>query len=253
MVEFRNVTLGYGGSSVVAGVSLSLEPGAFTAILGPNGSGKSTLLKSVFGLVPRVAGEILVDGTPLSALSSRSLAQRVAWLPQSRRVPDMTAGQLVLHGRFPWLDCPRRYRDGDRQAAREALELVGIPELWDAPLAKLSGGTRQKCYLAMALAQGTDTLLLDEPTGNLDIGHRLKLMAQCRDLAAGGKAVGAVLHDLPLALSWADRIVLVHGGGVLAQGTPGAVLASGALEQAFGVRIYEVSTPAGVQYVCGKE
>lgn len=253
MVEFRNVTLGYGGGAVVEGVSLTLRPGEVTTILGPNGSGKSTLLKSVLGLVPRVQGEILVEGQPLSRFSSTELARRVSWLPQSRRVPDMTAGQLVLHGRFPWLGYPRRYRDCDRTAARAALAHIGIEALWDTPLAQLSGGTRQKCYFAMALAQGTQTLLLDEPTANLDIGHRLKIMELCRALAAEGKAVALVLHDLDLALSWADRIVLVSGGGIAAQGTPRAVLDSGALEKAFGVRIYEVQTPIGVQYVCGKE
>ena len=253
MVELSNVTLGYGGPSVLRDVTLDFPAGAVTALIGPNGSGKSTLLKAIVGLTPRVEGEITVDGQDARPLSPAALAQHVAFLPQTRRVPEMTAGRLVLHGRFPWLRYPRRYRPQDFAAARSAMERIGVGDLWDAPMATLSGGTRQKVYLAMALAQDTETILLDEPTSFLDIGHQIKTLELCRDLAQSGKAVAVVLHDLPLAFQYADRIALISGGGLRALGTPTQLLEGSAIFGAFGVRMYQVQTPAGMQYVCGKE
>ncbi len=253
MLELKHLTAGYGGAPVLTDVSLDFPAGTVTAIIGPNGSGKSTLLKSVIGLIPKTAGDILVEGVPATSLSPTDLAQRVAYLPQDRRVPEMTAGRLVLHGRFPWLRYPRRYGPGDYDAARSAMAQTGVEPLWDAPLSTLSGGTRQKVYLAMALAQNTETVLLDEPTSFLDIGHQLQVMELCRALAKQGKAVAVVLHDLPLAFQYADRIALIHGGCLQALGTPEELLKSGAVEGAFGVRLFQVQTPVGLQIVCGKE
>ena len=224
MVKLKGISAGYGEKTVLRNISMDFPPGTVTAILGPNGCGKSTLLKTAAGLLPVTAGEITMD---------EPHARRIAYLPQSRSVPEMTAGRLVLHGRFPWLTWPRRYRAEDEAEARAAMERLGVAELSDTPLAELSGGTRQKCYLAMALAQGADTLLLDEPTSFLDIGHQLQLMALCRELAAEGKALAVVLHDLPLALD-----------------TPEAIFSSGLLDRIFGVRVLQIPTPAGMQYVC---
>lgn len=253
MVELRQLSAGYGRTKVVSEVDLSFAPGMVTAVLGPNGSGKSTLLKSVVGLVPRMGGDILVEGRDSRAFSPAELARTVAYLPQNRRLPEMTAGRLVLHGRFPWLGYPRRYRQADYDAARQAMEQVGAGALWDAPIATLSGGTRQKIYIAMALAQNTQTILLDEPTSFLDIGHQIQVMELCRNLAAGGKAVAVVLHDLPLALEYADRIALMADGRVRAFGTPEEVLETKLLDAVFGVRVCRVQTPLGMRYVCGKE
>lgn len=241
MVELKQISAGYGEKTVLQNISMDFLPGTVTAIVGPNGCGKSTLLKTAAGLLPVTAGEI-------DAEEPRS--RHIAYSPQSRAMPEMTAGRLVLHGRFPWLSWPRRYRAGDEAAARTAMERLGVAEFADTPLSKLSGGTRQKVYLAMALAQGADTLLLDEPTSFLDIGHQLQLMALCRELAAEGKALAVVLHDLPLALGYADLVAVMDAGRLLALDTPEAIFSSGLLDRVFGVRVLQVPTPAGMQYVC---
>lgn len=241
MVELNSVTAGYGETVILSDISLNFPAGTVTAILGPNGSGKSTLLKAAAGLLPIRSGE-------LTAQEPR--ARSIAWLPQSRAVPETTAGRLVLHGRFPWLSWPRRYRAEDEAMARAAMERLGVAKFAGTPLAELSGGTRQKIYLAMALAQGAQTLLLDEPTAYLDIGHQLKLLALCRELAAEGRAVAVVLHDLPLALGYADRVAVLEAGRLLALDTPEQIFASGLLDRVFGVRVLRLDTPAGMQYVC---
>lgn len=241
MLELRNVTAGYGEKLILHDISLDFPPGTVTAILGPNGSGKSTLLKAAAGLLPIASGAVVAE---------EPRARHVAYLPQSRRVPEMTVRQLVLQGRYPWLGWPRRYGEKDHELARRAMERLGVAGLADRPLAELSGGTRQKCYLAMTLAQDTEVLLLDEPTSFLDPAHQLRLMALCRSVAAGGKAVAVVLHDLPLALRFADRVAVMDAGRLLMVDSPAGLLKSGLLEKTFAVKILGVDTPEGRRYVC---
>ena len=241
MLNLQHISAGYGEKTILHDISLDFPAGTVTAILGPNGCGKSTLLRAAAGLLPVSAGTVTVDGP---------VARAIAYLPQSRPVPDMTAQQLVLHGRFPWLSWPRRYRERDISIARAAMDRLGIGEFAQRPLGELSGGTRQKCFLAMALAQEAPTLLLDEPTSFLDVGHQLKLMALCRELASEGKAVALVLHDLPLALQWADRVAVMDQGRILAMGTPEEIWSSGILDRVFGVEVRRLEDDGGVQYVC---
>lgn len=241
MLELRNVTAGYGEKLILHDISLDFPPGTVTAILGPNGSGKSTLLKAAAGLLPIASGAVVAE---------EPRARHVAYLPQSRRVPEMTVRQLVLQGRYPWLGWPRRYGEKDHALARRAMERLEVAGLANRPLAELSGGTRQKCYLAMTLAQDTEVLLLDEPTSFLDPAHQLRLMALCRSVAAGGKAVAVVLHDLPLALRFADRVAVMDAGRLLMVDSPAGLLKSGLLEKTFAVKILGVDTPEGRRYVC---
>ena len=242
MLKLQHLSAGYGEKTVLHDISIILPPGSFTAILGVNGSGKSTLLKAAAGLIPLQGGEVLAD---------EPRARHIAYLPQTRRLPELTAGRLVLHGRFPWLGWPRNYRKEDYAAAKAAMELLGIAEFADTLLPQLSGGTRQKCYLAMALAQEASSILLDEPTSFLDPAHQLMLMELCRTLAAEGRAVAAVLHDLPLALRFADRVAVLDRGRLIALGTPGEIMSTDILQKTFGVQIFPVSTPLGIHYVCG--
>lgn len=248
MLELQGVSAGYRGVPVVGGVSLRFVPGRVLAVIGPNGCGKSTLLRTALGLQPRLGGRILLDGQDLDALSPRQIAQKAAFMAQSRGVPGITAGRLVLHGRFPYLSYPRHYRKRDHEAARRAMEWAGVSELAERPLKELSGGQRQRVYLAMALAQETETILMDEPTAFLDVRHQLEVMALARRLADGGKAVVMVLHDLCLALRWADRMALLYGGGLLDYGRPEALYERGRLEEAFGVSLGRVRTEQGMQY-----
>lgn len=244
-MELRAVTAGYGGADVVKGISLRFQPGEVTVLAGPNGCGKSTLLRAAARLLPLRGGQVLVDGVDTAGWSSRAFARQAALLPQSRPVPEITVEALVLHGRFPYLGYPRRYSREDREAARQAMERTGVAGLEGVPMAHLSGGQRQKVYLAMALAQDTPVLLLDEPTTFLDIAHQLELAETARTLAEEGKAVVMVLHDLNLALSCAHRVAVLEEGQLRRVGAPEEIYASGVLEKVFQVRAHSVETAKG--------
>ena len=251
MIQLRDLSAGYGGRDVVRGVTLDFPPGRVLALLGPNGCGKSTLLRAALGLLPRSGGQVLLDGAPLESLSPRRRALMAAYLPQSRPTPNITAYKMVLHGRFPHLSYPRRCREEDYEAADRALRWADAADVAPRPMGELSGGQRQKVYLAMALAQQAPTLLMDEPTTFLDVGHQLEVMAAARRLAQEGRAVVMAVHDLPLAMRGADDIALLDGGRLAAWGTAEEVYASGALDRAFGVTLRRVATQSGWQYYYG--
>ena len=248
MIELHHVSAGYGRTPVLTDVSAALEPGKLTSIIGVNGCGKSTLLKAILGILPVSGGQITIDGADLAGMSRTQVARRIAYLSQGKSTPDMTVEQLVLHGRFPHLRYPRRYTSLDRRIARKAMEQVGIAEFMHSPLAALSGGMRQNVYIAMALAQGTDYVLLDEPTTYLDIGHQLELMKILRQLADSGKGVAAVMHDLPLAFTFSDRIILMGDGAILYSGNPETLCDSPALEQIFGITLHRSADGRSFHY-----
>lgn len=236
MLEIRNLSAGYSGHPVLRDICLTIPAGKVTVIAGPNGCGKSTLLKVLAGILPS-SGDILLDQTDLNALPPRLRAQQLAFLPQSRSTPEITVRRLVLHGRFPYLHYPRQYRKEDFAAADAALEALEISHLADRMLSTLSGGQRQKVYIAMALAQDTPVVLLDEPTAFLDIAHQLQLMNLAKDLTARGKTVVLVLHDLTLALEHSDALVVLGSGCVVSSGTPEEVFRSGCVKDVFGVDV----------------
>ena len=248
MMELRQLRAGYGEHMVLEGIDLALRPGEVLALLGPNGSGKSTLIRAALGLLPLAGGQVLIDGADVAALSPRQRAQKAAYLPQTRPVPNITALRMVLHGRFPHLTYPRRFRQEDYAAAMAALEQADAACLARRPMPELSGGQRQRVYLAMALAQDAPTLFLDEPTAFLDVSHQLEVGRLAGQLARQGKAVVLVLHDLPLALSTADRLAVLKGGRLLAVDGPEALCADGILNSVFGIELGRVMTDRGWRY-----
>ena len=237
MIELQDLCAGYGKRQILHGISLSIHSGELLSVIGPNGSGKSTLLKAIVGILSPEAGEVRIDSMRANALSRTEVARKVAYLAQGKSTPDMTAEQMVLHGRFPYLHYPRRYGARDREIAAAAMEQTGILAFADRPMAALSGGMRQNAYIAMALAQDADYILLDEPTTYLDIAHQLELMKTLRRLADGGKGVAAVLHDLPLAFTFSDRVAVLADGGIAACDTPAALCKSGVVKEIFGVAL----------------
>ena len=241
MLKMTSAVAGYGRGPILNGASLTLYPGETVALIGANGCGKSTLLRALIGLVPLTAGEVTLGGAPLSSLKKADVARKVAFLAQGRDIPDMTVGELVLCGRFPHLSYPRHYRAEDRAAAAQAMRRVGIEALADRPLAALSGGMRQAAYIAMALAGETETILLDEPTTHLDPAHAAGTMRLLRELAGEGRAVLAVMHDLPLAFELADRILLLQGGRVTLSAPPAEAAASPAIAAALGITVFKIA------------
>lgn len=250
MLEVNHLSVGYPGRRVLEDVSLAVRPGRVLVLLGPNGCGKSTLLRTLPGLLPPLGGEILLDGKPLGDYSPRRAAQKIAYLPQSRAAPSITARRMVLHGRFPYLSYPRRYRREDHEAVDRALAAAGALDLADRPLPELSGGQRQKVYLALALAQETETILMDEPTTYLDVRHQLETLALLRRLAGEGRGAAVVLHDLCLALTAADDVAVLGEGRLLALGGPEEIFQSGILARVMGVRLDRVAGPEGWRYFC---
>ena len=240
MLEVKNVTAGYGKHTVLKNITAAFEKGKLTSIIGVNGSGKSTLLKVMLGILPMAGGAVEIDGRALSSLGRNEIARQIAYLAQGKSTPDMTVEQMVLHGRFPYLGYPRRYTGLDREIARAAMEKVGITDLAKKPLYSLSGGMRQNAYIAMALAQDTDYILLDEPAAYLDIAHQLALMRILRRLADSGKGIVTVMHDLPLSFDFSDRLAVIHNGTVFAQATPSEISESRIAEDIFGVNVKKV-------------
>ena len=246
MIELKGLHASYDGAEVLHGIDARFPKGQISVLCGPNGCGKSTTVKALLRLVPEARGEISIDGTELSRFSQKELAQRVAYVPQSRNVPDITVYRLVMHGRFPYLSYPRRYRKEDHAHVRAALASMKLEDLAQRKLESLSGGQRQKAYMAMALAQDTDVIVLDEPTNFLDIRNQYELLSNVRALTGMGKTVVMILHDFELILHCADHVVLLGEGRVRAAGSAREVLGSEALRETFGVTPCFYETPDGV-------
>ena len=237
MININGVSSGYGKSTVVKDIVYDIPKGALTSIIGPNGCGKSTFLKTIVGILPTFSGNITIDGESAADLKSADIARRIAYLAQERKAPDMTVEELVLHGRYPHLSFPMRYSQTDRCIAAAAMAKVGIQELSATSVSMLSGGMRQKAYIAMSLAQDTDYILLDEPTTFLDTAHRLEVMRTLRTLSSEGRGIACVMHDLPLAFAYSDRIAVMKAGEIILTGTPDEICASHVIEELFGIKV----------------
>ena len=244
-LDVRGLTVAYGSRVALRDVSLALPEGQLLGLVGPNGSGKTTLIRAVSGVVAPQDGGIRLDGSDALGLSAREMALRVAVVPQNPHLPPaFTALELVLMGRTPHLGLLQGEGQADLEAARRAMLATETWELADRRIGELSGGERQRVLVARALAQETPLLLLDEPTAHLDIGHQaatLRLMARlCR---SEGKAVLAAVHDLTLAGQFCHRLVMLHQGRVVAEGSPAEVLTPERLRQVYGASVHVLPHP----------
>lgn len=236
LLEVREALAGYGAREVLHGVSLSVSPGELVAVLGPNGAGKSTLIRACLGLLPLRGGEVKVAGRSVSAYGRRELATRVAWVPQSiDGVAGFTGLELVSMGRAPHLSWWGLLSARDVERARAAMEELGIAHLANRSATEMSGGERRLLYLARALVQQAELLLLDEPTAFLDVRHQVECLERVRAQTKRGLGALAVLHDVNLAASFADRAVLMKDGRVLRSGPASEVLASESLRELYGI------------------
>lgn len=247
MIEFRDLSFSYRGCGVLHHVNLVVPQGKITLLLGPNGSGKSTLLKIAAGILPADGG-VYLDGEDVRGMTPRARARRVSYMAQTRNTANIVARAMVLHGRFPYLSFPRRYSKSDREIADRSLAAADAADVADRAVPELSGGQRQKVYLAMTLAQDTGTVLMDEPLNFLDIRHQLALTELARRLAGSGKAVLLVMHDLRIAMQTADLVAVMDDGRIRAFGTPDEIYDSGVLDDVFRVTLLKTETEYGPRY-----
>lgn len=248
MLASERLSLSLSGRPVLRDITTSFTPGQITALLGPNGAGKSTLLACLAGLRKPDSGQVLLNGQPRAGLSRRELARRIGLLPQVADVHwDVDVATLVALGRYP-------HRRGwgetaaDRAAVARAMMATDVAQFADRPVSALSGGERARVLLARVLAGEPDWLLADEPLANLDPAHQHDALDCLRAVARTGTGVILVLHDLNHALRIADRVVLMAGGEIVAEGTPANVLTADRIRATYGVAV-ELATTAGGQPV----
>ena len=245
-LELRDAGIKVDERWLVRGASLSLRPGHLTALVGPNGSGKTTLLRLLGGLWRPTEGNALLDGNDLQTIRRREIARRVAFTPQDTHLSfAFTVRDVVTMGRHPHLGRFERESERDRRAVEAAIRRADVAHLNDRLITELSGGERQRVLIARSLATEADTILLDEPTANLDIAHALDVLDLCRKLVDEGKAVALAIHDLNLAARYATEIVLVNEGTVITAGPHEEVLSDSAIREVFGVQTERAVGPAG--------
>ncbi len=232
-----DVKLGYGERTIVEKLSITLPPGQFTVIVGANACGKSTLLRGLARLLAPASGAVYLDGRAIHQMATREVATVLGVLPQTPVAPDgITVADLVGRGRYPHQGWFRQWTATDDAAVASALQSTDTLDLAQRSVDELSGGQRQRVWIAMALAQRTDILLLDEPTTFLDINHQVEVLDLLTDLVrTQGRTVVAVLHDLNLACRYADHIVAMQGGRIVAEGAPAAVMTSAVVKTVFGI------------------
>ncbi|MFD5308662.1 ABC transporter ATP-binding protein [Streptomyces ardesiacus] len=242
----RGVSVGYGTRSVIDGLDVAIPPGVITTIIGPNGCGKSTLLRTLSRLLRPTGGTVVLDGEDIAALRTRDVAKKLGLLPQAPVAPEgLTVSDLVARGRHPHQSWLRQWSSDDADVVRRALAMTGVADLADRPVDSLSGGQRQRVWISMTLAQGTDLLLLDEPTTYLDLAHAVDVLDLVDDLHESGRTVVMVLHDLNLATRYSDNLVVMREGAVLVQGHPRDVITADLLHEAFGLRAKVIDDPVG--------
>jgi iron complex transport system ATP-binding protein len=245
MLKIEHLTVSYDGRRVLHDATLNVESGEVVALVGPNGAGKSTLLRAVSGVVPIQGGDVRINGSRLSMLSTMERARYLAVVPQARSLPPaFTVDETVMLGRTPHLGWLGRTGPRDRERVQYALEHTQMLPLAERYVGELSGGEQQRVLLARALAQDTPVLLLDEPTTHLDLQHRESLIRLIRELAAKKRlAVLMVLHDLNLAGLYADRVALLVAGQMQAVGSPTEVLTEAQLSRVYQMPVRVIPHP----------
>ncbi|WP_327238796.1 ABC transporter ATP-binding protein [Streptomyces sp. NBC_01317] len=241
----EGVRLAYDNRVVVDHLDVAIPPGRVTAIVGANACGKSTLLRALARLLSPREGTVRLDGRSLHAIPTRELAQRLGILPQGPVAPEgLTVIDLVGRGRSPHQTWWRQWSQGDEKAVHDALRATAMTDLADRPVDELSGGQRQRAWIAMAVAQGTPVLLLDEPTTYLDLAHQIDVLDLITDLNRHeNRTIVMVLHDLNQACRYADHVIAMKSGAIVAEGPPAEVITAKTVEEVFGLRCQVAEDP----------
>ena len=245
-ITLRDATVAYDGTTVLDRLDLRVRPGAWVGIIGPNGAGKTTLLRTVLG-VTAFTGDVVLEGSPVTSLHRRQLAQLVAYVPQRPVVPEgMAVTDYVLMGRTPYISYLGSESRHDVEVVEDALIRLELRHMADRRLETLSGGELQRALLARALVQQAPLLLLDEPTAALDIGHQQQALELVDELRRERSlTVLSAMHDLTLAAQFAEELLLLHGGRAVAFGDPSSVLTAANIRTYFGAVVRVEETPDG--------
>lgn len=248
----EGLTLSYGGPDIVTRLGMVIPPGEITAIIGANGCGKSTLLRAMARLLRPVSGAVILDGEAINEQPTKAVARRLGLLPQAPRAPEgVIVSDLVRRGRYPHQKVFQQWSPRDEEACERAMRLTDMLKFEGRPVDELSGGQRQRAWIAMALAQDTPLMLLDEPTTYLDIAHQVDVLELLKQLNANeGRTVVMVLHDLNLASRYANHLVAVADGGIVAEGAPGEVITSEIVERVFGLPTVVIEDPVTGSPLC---
>jgi iron complex transport system ATP-binding protein len=244
-LEARDLRLAYDDRIVVDGLSVSITRGEVTVIVGANACGKSTLLRALARLLKPRRGTVLLDGRDIHRLPTKQVATQLGILPQQPIAPEgISVADLVARGRHPHQRWLRQWSVTDEQAVEDALQATGMADVADRPVDELSGGQRQRVWIAMALAQGTDVMLLDEPTTFLDLAHQIEVLDLLHDLnRRDRRTIVLVLHDLNLACRYADHLVAMKDGRIVAEGPPREVVTAEVVEDVFGLACQVIDDP----------
>ncbi|MBH0329765.1 ABC transporter [Brevibacillus brevis] len=234
-LETQRLTLSYGERNIIEALDLNIPRGKITVFIGSNGSGKSTLLRSLARLLKPKEGAILLEGESIAKRSTKEVAKRLAILPQGPSAPEgLTILQLVKQGRYPYQNWLQQWSEEDEQMVNKALAATQLTDMANRAVDSLSGGQRQRAWIAMTLAQGTETILLDEPTTYLDMSHQIEILDLLFELnQTEQRTIVMVLHDLNLACRYAHHIVAVHNQTVVAEGAPNEVLTTDLVRTVF--------------------
>ncbi|MED1780942.1 ABC transporter ATP-binding protein [Brevibacillus fortis] len=234
-LETQRLTLSYGERNIIEALDLNVPRGKITVFIGSNGSGKSTLLRSLARLLKPKEGAILLEGESIAKRSTKEVAKRLAILPQGPSAPEgLTILQLVKQGRYPYQNWLQQWSEEDEQMVNKALAATQLTDMANRAVDSLSGGQRQRAWIAMTLAQGTETILLDEPTTYLDMSHQIEILDLLFELnQTEQRTIVMVLHDLNLACRYAHHIVAVHNQTVVAEGDPNEVLTTDLVRTVF--------------------
>jgi iron complex transport system ATP-binding protein len=246
VIETRDLWVRFGPVAAVRGLSLRAESGGWTALIGPNGAGKTSALRALAGLVP-FDGEVRIEDQDAGRLGRRALARLIAFVPQKPETPpELTVAEYVLLGRTPHISYLGGEGKRDREAAARALRRLDLEEFAQRPLGSLSGGELQRAVLARALAQEAPILLLDEPTTSLDLGRQQLVLELVDELRQEGLTVVTTMHDLTLAGQYAEHVVLLDGGSVVAEGSAAEVLSAANLAAHYGANVRVIEDEHGV-------
>lgn len=241
----KHLTLSYDNACIIESMHLTIPDGAITVLVGPNGCGKSTLLRGLSRLLKPRGGSVVLNSSDIWKLPTKVLAKQLGILPQGPVAPEgLTVHELVAQGRYPHQNLLRQWSAEDERVTLEALAITGMTPYADRPLDTLSGGQRQRAWIAMTLAQDSDTILLDEPTTFLDLAYQIEVLDLLHDLnRERGKTIVMVLHDLNHACRYADYLFAVRDGQIAAQGVPAEIVNEQMMRDVFGIDCRVISDP----------